>query len=84
METEIKYPGLWAKCLSDTNPWPERKCDFLTVGEMYKVSFISMGGSYTTVYLEGTDEGFNSVQFEFYEDDKRHNIFKDPAYNPYL
>lgn len=57
----------------------------LILGNMYPVDRISMGGFHTTVYLCGFDGyPFNSVNFTFYENDKKIDIFKDKRYNPYL
>lgn len=56
----------------------------LKVGERYEVEDISMGGSHTSVYLKDIKGSFNSVQFEFEEDEKPIDIYRDPRYNPYL
>ena len=56
----------------------------LKVNERYEVEDISMGGSYTSVYLKDIKGSFNSVQFEFEEDGKPIDIYRDPRYNPYL
>lgn len=65
--------------------WDKEMCQKnLTLGESYEVNHISMGQSHTYIFLEEIDGCFNSVNFEFYEDGKPINIFKDPRYNPYL
>lgn len=56
----------------------------LKLGEEYEVDFISMGQSYTSIYLFGYEFPFNSVLFDFYEDGKEVNIYKSPKYNCYL
>lgn len=56
----------------------------LIVGKDYPVSEIMMGQSYTSVHLEGFDEMFNSVHFEFFEDGRPLNIFRDSRFNPYI
>ena len=56
----------------------------LKVGERYKVEDISMGGSYTSIYLKDIKGSFNSVQFEFEENEKPIDIYRDHRYNPYL
>lgn len=56
----------------------------LEVGKEYCVVGVSMGVSYTTIWLEGFSGGFNSVNFDFFKDGKPHDIYKDPNYNPYL
>ena len=49
----------------------------------FEVEEISMGQSYTTIYLKGFKKGFNSVHFKFYKDGKSLDIYADPRYNPY-
>ena len=56
----------------------------LKVGKKYEVEDISMGQSYTSIYLKGINGSFNSVQFEFEESGKPIDIYRDPRYNPYL
>ena len=56
----------------------------LEVGERYEVANVSMGGSHTSIYLKDIKGVFNSVQFEFEEDEKPIDIYRDPRYNPYL
>ena len=57
----------------------------LKIGEKYEVDYISMGQSYTSIYLKGIEGCFNSVQFEFQEASGAPvNIYRDPRYNPYL
>lgn len=61
-----------------------RAIKVLEVGMEYEVRTISMGQSYTNIYLEGLSGSFNSVIFEFYENGKKLNIFKDRRFNPYI
>ena len=65
-----------------------RNEDGLNIGEVYEVSHISMWQSYTSIYLEtpkeGTKNPFNSVIFDFYENDEELDIYSDPRFNPYL
>ncbi len=56
----------------------------LVIGSDYPVSNISVGQSYTNVFLENFPGAFNSVQFEFYEDGDPINIFCDRRFNPYI
>lgn len=56
----------------------------LEVGEKYKVEDLSMGGSHTSIFLKNINGAFNSVQFEFFEDDKPVDIYRNPKYNGYL
>ena len=62
--------------------------DGLKIDELYEVSHISMGQSYTSIYLEkpkeGTKNPFNSVIFEFYEHGEELDIYSDSRFNPYL
>ena len=50
----------------------------------YTVSSIHMGQSNTNVYLVDVSGVFNSVNFEFYEDEKLIDIYSDKRFNPYL
>ncbi len=57
----------------------------LKIGERYEVEYLSMGQSNTSIYLKGVDGCFNSVQFDFEEDDKTPvDIYRNHRYNPYL
>lgn len=62
--------------------------DGLKIDEVYQVSSISMGQSYTSICLEepkeGTKNPFNSVIFDFYENDEKLDIYSDHRFNPYL
>ena len=74
---------LIAKCISDKD-WFGKEGN-LVVGNSYDVDYVSMGESYTSIYLtKYKNEPFNSVSFEFYECNKKINIYKDSMYNPYL
>ena len=79
---------LFAKYTRPNAGYPEEREQvkkMLTLDAMYPVDYISMGQSFTTVYLIGFDNyGFNSVNFTFYEDGKRVDIYSDARYNPYL
>lgn len=53
--------------------------------KLYEVEYVEMGQSYTSIYLLNIDCAFNSVNFEFYDEDSNNvNIFSMPEYNPYL
>lgn len=56
----------------------------LEVDKEYEVEYIDMGQSYTSIYLVGFKEPFNSVFFDFFEDGNEIDIFRSPKYNPYL
>lgn len=56
-----------------------------TLGDVFEVTLIDMGGCHTDVY-EG-DKYYNSVFFDFFLDaecTKPHDIYEDPDFNPYL
>ena len=56
----------------------------IKVGDKFTVEWINMGQSNTSIYLEGFEENFNSVNFRFEDEDGNHiNIYDDPRYNPY-
>jgi uncharacterized protein (DUF4213/DUF364 family) len=61
-----------------------RPAEELVVGQEYEVEDVSMGQSYTSIFLKGYTGVFNSVQFDFYENGKPHDIFRDSRYNPYM
>jgi hypothetical protein len=56
----------------------------LTDGAEYDVEKVDMGQSYTSITLVGIKGGFNSVWFEFFEDGKPIDIYRDARYNPYI
>lgn len=72
-----------AKCIKNIDPWGDKKTD-LEVGKEYEVERVSMGGSYTSIFLVGKRGSYNSVMFEFYENGKELDIYKDKRFNPYL
>ena len=74
---------LIAKCIKDFNPWSEEKYP-INIGKTYEVNNVDMGGFYTTIYLVGFKQGFNSVYFKFYENNKPIDIYNDKRFNPYL
>lgn len=57
----------------------------LVVGERYRVIDVEMGQSSTYITLDGFGLMFNSVYFEFENEDcTAHDIFRDPKYNRYM
>ena len=64
--------------------WGYGSTNDLELGKEYVVEDVLMGQSLTHIILEGFDGVFNSVQFEFYEESKPVDIYRDPRYNPYL
>lgn len=55
----------------------------LKIGDSFIVESIDMGQSSTTIYLENLG-GFNSVFFEFFENEIPLDIYSDKRFNPYL
>lgn len=57
-------------------------------GAFYKVVDVDMGWCSTDIKLEGVQDRFNSVAFDFYMVENGnmipHDIYEDPAYNPYI
>lgn len=72
-----------AKCISNKNPYSDKEYP-LEEGQSYEVKSIDMGQSYTWISLSGFREHFNSVCFEFFENGKPLNIYKDRRFNPYM
>lgn len=72
--------------------YPEKGCDhekeaakhYLKLHKEYKLDHVSMGQSNTAIYLKDFEIGFNSVHFDFYENGKIIDIFKDARFNPYI
>lgn len=80
---------LYAKFNYPDNGWPAERgyaeSMGLKVGERYEVEHVSMGGSYTSIYLTDIDGVFNSVQFDFEEADGTPvDIYDDHRYCPYM
>ena len=62
-----------------------KKIEQYPIGSIVEVDEIIMGQSRTTVVID--DQFFNSVSFEFYEDEDgliEKDIYNDPRYNPYI
>lgn len=73
-----------AKCIKESDEdchWSEHDLD---VGNLYEVEDIQMGQSHTSIYLKDKERSYNSVIFEFYEDNKQIDIYKDERFNPYI
>lgn len=57
----------------------------LNFSKLYEVKDILMGQSSTTIHLCGDDEGYNSVQFTFYDEKMQEvNIYATKEFNPYI
>lgn len=78
---------VWAHLVHPENGYD---CDKESVKKLsphvnYPVKEISMGQSHTSFTVEGIQDSFNSVQFEFLDKDfKEIDIFAMPEFNPYL
>jgi hypothetical protein len=59
-------------------------CEGLEEGKEYIVTDVSMGQFYTSIFLDGFSKCFNSVNFDFFEDGKPLNIYRDARFNPYM
>ena len=73
-----------AKCIRNFNPFTNKPEKELVIGKSYEVEYISMGQSFTFIALKEFKNSFNSVDFEFYENGKPLDIYKDLRFNPYL
>lgn len=56
----------------------------LKVNIHYEVNHIDIGQSHTYFSIVNIEGSFNSVNFEFYEDEKLIDIFSDKRFNLYL
>lgn len=55
------------------------------LGTIFEVEDVHMGQSHTSVHLSGEKGSFNSIHFQFVDDEGLPvNIFKDPRFNPYI
>ena len=79
---------LYARYAHPNNGYPDDRqevSETLEVGKRYLVESIDMGQSYTSIFLDGFMRCFNSVYFEFEEEDYTPvDIFSDPRYNRYM
>lgn len=83
-----KKDNLMARFLYPENGWPtdvQKACEMkLEVGKDYPVYYVEMGRFNTRIILDGFPGTFNSVQFEFYVDGKKIDIYSNPKFNPYI
>lgn len=56
----------------------------LVVGLLYEVDKIYMGQSSTSFTLKDCPLSFNSVNFDFWENGEKINIYQDKRFNPYI
>ena len=80
---------LYAKFNYPDNGWPGERgypeSKGLEVGKRYQVENIIMGGNYTSIYLTNIDGVFNSVHFDFEEEDGTYvDIYNNPRYSSYI
>ena len=55
------------------------------IGDMFEVKDVCMGQSYTSIYDAKDDQAYNSIYFDFYDENGVEiDIYEDPRYNPYL
>ena len=67
------------------SPESKRPESPLVLNQLYEVEYVSMGQSYTSVYLKDFPKRpFNSVSFDFYHDDIPIKLQDFPEYTPYL
>lgn len=65
-------------------PEAEKPDSPLVLNQFYEVATVSMGQSYTSIYLRDfPNRHFNSVSFDFYHDDAPICLRDFPEYNPY-
>lgn len=55
----------------------------LEIGKKYEVEYLSMGGFHTSIFLKNINGVFNSVQFDFFEDEQEVDIYRNPKYSGY-
>ncbi len=72
-----------AKCIKDFNPFDGARYPEIEIGKEYIVQEISMGASFTHISLKGIpDRWYNSICFEFYEDNSPLDIYRDKRFYP--
>lgn len=55
------------------------------IGDKFKVTDVRMGDTSTSIYLEGYNQAFNSILFEFQKaNGVSYDIYNDPKYNDRL
>lgn len=74
---------IYAKCIKNIDPMSNKILP-LKISRMYEVECIDMGQSYTWITLKELAGSYNSILFEFYENDKSIDIYSDKRFNPYL
>jgi hypothetical protein len=63
----------------------QKQVEDMFIGNKYEVENISVGQSHTNVYLKGHPVSFNSIHFEFTDDNGNPvDIFKDARFSPYI
>ena len=74
---DVTNLGIKAKCIDFYDTWRGRTHNNLKVDEMYKITHIYMTTDITYLYLDGVEGDFNSRCFEFYLNNKKHDISSD-------
>lgn len=75
---------LEAKCISNINPINNKVIDTLEIDRNYIVGNVNMDAFHCDVYLSELEDYYNSVLFEFYLNGKKHDIYTDKNYNPFV
>lgn len=73
-----------AQLKMDSDPMTQESLEPLKVEHFYEILHIDMGSSYTNIFLKDIPGIYNSVCFDFFEDNKPINIYGDKRFNPYL
>lgn len=74
-----------AKVLKNKDPFSGQVYKGLKIGNEEIVENVHIDQSLTYIDLFGfPNQTFNSVCFEFYEDEKELDIYSDKRFNPYL
>ena len=72
-----------ALCVKNKDPRNNEDFD-LIVGKEYEVERIMISQTSTSIILKQTDGIYNSVCFEFFENNLPLDIYKDRRFNPYI
>ena len=66
-------------------PYHKEMAEKLDFGAIYKVSNLEIGQSSSSFDIDGIDRGFNTIQFDFYDENlKKIDIFQLPEFNHYI
>jgi hypothetical protein len=66
-------PSVKAICTKNIDPWRQKSCDELHVGETYIPDYFVIGKSWSYLCIrEFPENEYNTVIFDYQEDDGRH------------